>query len=177
MGRSRVSTGVTTPETRTADDVAALYIASSRKLLGLVLAVGDNPADAEDIVHEAYARLLMSWHRVSRYENPEAWLRTVAVRIIISRHRKRRPAARALALLKNGSARYTDEPSTEPVTVLQALHRLPVTHRVVVVMHYYLDLDLATIAKELDIPVGTVKSRLGRARAELGTLLTEEYQP
>ena len=69
-----MSTGVTTPETRPADDVAALYVASSRKLLGLVLAVGDDPADAEDIVQEAYARLLMSWHRVSRYENPEAWL-------------------------------------------------------------------------------------------------------
>ena len=61
-----MSTRVTTPETRPVDDVAALYKASSRKLLGLVLAVGDNPADAEDIVHEAYARLLMSWHRVSR---------------------------------------------------------------------------------------------------------------
>jgi RNA polymerase sigma factor (sigma-70 family) len=172
-----VSTGVTSPETRPADDVAALYIASSRKLLGLVLAVGDNPADAEDIVHEAYARLLMSWHRVSRYENPEAWLRTVAVRIIISRHRRRRRAAQALALLRNSSARFAEEPSPEPVTVLEALHRLPMTHRVVVVMHYYLDLDVTTIAKEFEIPVGTVKSRLGRARAGLGALLTEEYQP
>ena len=59
--------------------------------------------------------------------------------------------------------------------MLEALHRLPMNHRVVVVLHYYLDLDVATIAKELEVPVGTVKSRLGRARAELGTLLTAEY--
>jgi RNA polymerase sigma-70 factor, ECF subfamily len=171
-----VSTGVRPPGSEPADEVAALYAASSRKLLGLVLAVSDSPADAEDVVHEAYARLLVNWRRVSTYDNPEAWLRTVAVRLVISRHRRRRPAADALRLLKNSLSLVAEEPSPEPVTVLQALQRLPMAHRVVIVLHYYLDLDVATIADELEIPTGTVKSRLGRARAELGTLLTEELK-
>ena len=60
---------------------------------------------------------------------------------------------------------------------LIALHRLPLQQRVVVVLHYYVDLDVSSIAVELGIPEGTVKSRLARARASLGPMMTEELQP
>lgn len=60
------------------------------------------------------------------------------------------------------------------MTVHEALQRLPVDQRSVVLMHHVLDLPLEQVARELDVPIGTVKSRLSRGRSTLKTLLGSE---
>lgn len=60
------------------------------------------------------------------------------------------------------------EPSPERLAVATALAQLRPEWRTVVVLHYLADQPLATIAAELGIPIGTVKSRLARARDQLG---------
>lgn len=55
--------------------------------------------------------------------------------------------------------------------VLRALHELPLDFQIAVELHYFQDLSLQEIAEALRVPVGTVKSRLSRGRALLGTAL------
>jgi len=63
------------------------------------------------------------------------------------------------------------------IDVHRALLALPVHQREVVVLVHVVGLDLAEVARELAIPIGTVKSRLSRARAALAPLLAEELTP
>ncbi len=59
------------------------------------------------------------------------------------------------------------------VAVRQALPQLPTGQRVVIVLHYFADLRVEDVARELRIPVGTVKARLSRGRTALAALLSE----
>ena len=57
------------------------------------------------------------------------------------------------------------------VEIITALRALPETQRQVIALHYLADLPVDTIARELGIPVGTVKSRLSRGREALASHL------
>ena len=73
---------------RSEADFEAFYSASSRRLLGHVYAMVGDVAEAEDALQEAYARAWQRWGRVAGYEDPEAWVRTVAYRIAVSSWRR-----------------------------------------------------------------------------------------
>lgn len=154
------------------DSVADLYSACYGRLVGTVALVAESRADAEELVQEAFVRLLSRWQHVSRLESPEAWLRTVAFRLASNRRRKARNALRAL--LRHGPSADEPPPSTDRVDLTQALRRLPVGQRQAVVMHHLLGLPVAEIADALGVAPGTVKSRLSRARDALAGLLREE---
>jgi RNA polymerase sigma-70 factor (ECF subfamily) len=149
-----------------------LYAATSARLLGLLTAMGGSAEDAEDICQEAWARLVVRWGRISSYEDPEAWVRAVAVRLLVSRHRRRAVAARFLPVLASSS--HVPGPSGASVDLAAALAGLPLEQRAAVVLHHALDLPVDEVARVLDVPVGTVKSRLSRGRAALAALLAEE---
>jgi RNA polymerase sigma-70 factor (ECF subfamily) len=134
--------------------------------------VAGSRAEAEDVVQEAFVRLLPRWSRVSRYDDPEAWVRQVAFRLLWNRFRRARNAVRALR--RSGPEKSTPPPPEEPVDVRRALAALPIPQRQVVVLHYLLDLPVDRVAMELGVPTGTVKSRLARARVALAPLLRED---
>lgn len=149
---------------------AQLYAASYRRLVGIVGLVASDRAEAHDVVQEAFARLLPRWDQVGRYDDPEAWVRMVAFRLLSNRRRQ----ARRLVLGDRGDGPDLPPPGSEAVDVARALAALPVVQRQVVVLHHLLDLSVEETAAELGIPVGTVKSRLFRARSALAPLLAEE---
>lgn len=163
---------MTTGEVQTAEGVADLYAATGRRLVGLLVSSGASPALAEDLLQEAYARLVPRWDSVRHYDNPEAWVRTVALRLFISHERRSRVFRRHAPTLQGPTA--DAEPSPDRVAVESALAALPVHQRVVVVMYYLLDLPVAEIAATLRVSPGTVKSRLARARAQLADTLGED---
>jgi RNA polymerase sigma-70 factor (ECF subfamily) len=157
------------------DEVAALYARACPSLVGLLTVISGNRADAEEVAQDAFVRLLEHWGKVREYAEPEAWLRTVAVRLLVSRQRRRQVAARGLALLRRRAA--TAAPATGPgrdVELEEALAALPVAQRAVLVLHHLHDLSVAEVAELLHVPTGTVKSRLSRARAALAPLLADE---
>jgi len=153
-------------------DVAHLYAACYSRLVSIVAVAAGNRGDAEEAVQEAFVRLLRHWPAVSRYQDPEAWVRRVAFRLLSNRMRKTRNGVRATFRL--GLTTKTTEPSPDRVDVAQALKSLPLAQRQAVVLHHLVGLDVAQVAATLGVPVGTVKSRLGRARAALAPLLAEE---
>ncbi|WP_244928990.1 sigma-70 family RNA polymerase sigma factor [Nocardioides sp. W7] len=157
------------------DEVAALYARACPSLVGLLTTIGGSRADAEEVAQDAFVRLLEHWGKVRDYSDPEAWLRTVAVRALVSRHRRRQVAVRGLALLGRRAA--TAPPAAGPghdVELDEALAGLPVDQRTVLVLHHLHDLSVAEVAELLHVPAGTVKSRLSRARAALAPLLADE---
>jgi RNA polymerase sigma factor (sigma-70 family) len=143
--------------------VAALYAASYARLVGVLAVATGSRADAEDVVQEAFARLLPRWSSVSAYDEPEAWLRTVAFRLAASRWRRAKVAARGLARL--GAPPDVAPPDGSRLDAERILTGLSRPLREVLVLHHALGLPVDEIARELGVPAGTVKSRLSRARA------------
>ena len=157
-----------------AGDLAAFYRRTYSGLVGLLSAIGGRRDEAEEVAHDAFAALVPRWEQIRDYDNPEAWVRTVAVRSLISRQRRARVRSLGLARLAMEPFSAGREPNPDSVAVARALEALPAAHRAVVVMHHALDLPVDVVARELGVPVGTVKSRLTRARAALRPLLEDE---
>jgi RNA polymerase sigma-70 factor (ECF subfamily) len=154
------------------DDFAAFYAVTYARLVGVLARVCDGREDAEEVVQEAFVRLVQRWSKVSRYDDPEAWVRQVAFRLATSRWRRRR--AGAAALLRLGPARHVSAPSVDRVAVDAVLAPLTPAHRAVLVLHHAVGLSVDEIAAELGVAPGTVKSRLSRARAAAAAAYGED---
>jgi len=145
------------------DDLAEFYVSAYPRVLRVVSAMADGVEDAEGCVQDAFVQLLPRWRRVQWYDDPEAWVRQVAVRRLISSHRRRQVAARALPRLAQTDV--APEPDGDRVDIDGVLARLTPDARAVLVLHHGLGMPLPEVADVLGVPVGTVKSRLHRARA------------
>ncbi len=154
-----------------APDLDALYDASYRRLVVQLFAICGDLADAEDAVQEAFVTALRTRNRLERIDNPEAWLRTVALNRLRGGWRHASVVRRYQARVPGPQAPV--EVGPEHVAIVSALAEVDGGLRQVVVLHYLADLGTADIAAELGIPEGTVKSRLSRARARLASLLDD----
>ena len=154
------------------EGVRELYAGSYARLVGVVALVAGDRHVAEEVVQEAFVRLLPQWSRVSHYDDPEAWVRGVALRLLSNRFRKIRNGRAAVS--RHGVGGPIAGPSGDAVDVMRALQALSLVHRQVVVLHYLIGLEVKAVAAELRVPEGTVKSRLARARTILAPLLAEE---
>ena len=138
--------------------------------------------DAQDAVQEAFLRVYL---RLDTYNGTSAfytWLYRIAMNIVIGEHRKRKTRAAAdswTATYYNDSNDRSETPTNallrkERVALIQqALSRLSSAHRAILILREMEDLDYDQIARILDIPVGTVRSRLSRARLELREQLSD----
>ncbi|MFU8854177.1 SigE family RNA polymerase sigma factor [Micromonospora sp. SL1-18] len=156
-----------TDDERTSFD--AFYRATRQRLFEFLYALTGDAAEAQDVLHEAYARAWQRWSTVHTYEAPEAWVRTVARRIAVSRWRRARN--RLVAHRRSGPPANVPGPDADRVALVAALARLPVEQRTAIVLHHLCDLPVAEVARETDAPEGTVKARLARGRRALASLL------
>ena len=152
-------------------EIQQLYAASYRRLLGQLIGVTGSVAEAEDVVQEAFVRGLDHPARLLGADNPEAWLRTVAVNLARSRWRR---AQRLVGLAPRLLEQPFDADTDGNLALLQALRRLPAGQREVIALHHLADLTVSQVGETLGLPTGTVKARLSRGRAALATLLVTE---
>jgi RNA polymerase sigma-70 factor, ECF subfamily len=129
---------------------------------------------ARDALQEAFARAWQRWGKVSRMDNPDAWVRTVAWRLCVSQHRRRMVAIVGNRKLAGRDAPFDDQ-RDQVLDVREALRRLTPDHRRVLVLHEMCGLSVVEVAGETGLPVGTVKSRLFRAREALAGVLGDGY--
>lgn len=122
-------------------------------------------AEAAD---EAMARAFQRWDTVSRYDNPLGWCYRVGLNWARSRLRKARRETGPVV-----SDRPVWDPTPLDPAVARGIGRLSPAHRSVVVLRYFFDWPLDTIAEALDVREGTVKSRLHRALRSLRSTLEE----
>jgi RNA polymerase sigma-70 factor, ECF subfamily len=161
----------------TADrDFVAFYQTNYGRLVVQVFAVTGDLQDAEDVVQEAFARAYLRWGRLRGYDLPAAWVRKVAFNLALQSLRR---ARRALRLSERLDLTLQAALATEHLEFVDALRHLPLRHRQVLALRYLADLSVEEIARDLGLPVGTIKSRLARARKGLATQLDdrEEARP
>ncbi len=148
------------------------YAASHQRLTAQVYAMIGDRDEAQECVQEAFVRAWAHRGKLDRAEHPEAWVRTTAYRLAVSRWRRtmraRRPADRALSLPTQASA-----PTETHVALVEALKQLPEAQRQALVLHHIADLPVHEVAREIGAPEGTVKARLSRGRAALALLLAD----
>jgi RNA polymerase sigma-70 factor, ECF subfamily len=156
-------------------DFDAFYSATVRRVVVYLYVAGGDRGDAQDIAQEAFARAWQHWAKVGGYDDPEAWVRTVAWRLMANRWRgvRRWVAARARM---GPPVEVTGGPSPDRVAVVDALQRLPKAQRQAIALHYLLDMSVGDIAATTGVPAGTVKAQLSRARTALARLLGDHDQ-
>ncbi len=154
-----------------------LVEAFQRPIYALAYRMLRDHADADDVAQETFVR---AWTAIERYDPSYSflgWLRTIATRLALNRiEKRRRRRTEGGEVFDHASESYASNapgPDTavegsEMQRVLQAgLARLPDEYRVPLLLRATEELSYAEIAKTLEIPVGTVMSRLHRARALL----------
>lgn len=151
---------------------AELYRGCYRRLVLTAYGMTGDLGAAEEITQEAFTLAYGRRNRVSRTDSPEAWLRTVVVNL--ARRRFRRGAMLDKLLRRSAEPALTGLPLGEHLDLHVAIRRLDADLRSVVVLHYLADLPVDEVAAILDIPVGTVKSRLARGRTTLAARLRTE---
>jgi len=140
-----------------------------------------NRHEAEDIAQEAFVRAFVNIHSFDQSKKFSTWLYRIATNLCIDRVRKKKPdyfldsevaGTEGLTLY---SQIATDEKGPEAAVetmeiqevVQQEILRLPDKYRVVIVLRYIDELSIREISGVLDIPEGTVKTRIHRGREAL----------
>ena len=129
---------------------------------------------ADDLVQDVWLKVLRGLDRLREPERFRPWLFGIAHRTFVDRLRIRyaQPAEANMDLNALPDANGGDDPFTLRHAVHQGLDALPVIEREVLTLFYLEDMPHADIATALAIPIGTVKSRLHRARTLLRHHLT-----
>jgi RNA polymerase sigma factor (sigma-70 family) len=126
---------------------------------------------AEDVAQQAFAQLLVHWRKVSRYEQPGAWVRRVAIRL--AGRAVRRDRLRAIL-------HQQVEPSTPTspldMDLVRALKTLPPRQRAAIALFYFEDRPVQEIADILNCSGSTAKAHLFKARGKLRSLLREDEE-
>jgi RNA polymerase sigma-70 factor (ECF subfamily) len=152
-----------------ASDFEALFRAHWPRAFRAAYLVTHDAAAAEDIAQESFLAAIRALDRFDRRRPFGPWLHRIAVNRAIDWSRARRLRSE-VELGESLTAPPRDPPSDD---VLAALARLSPEHRAVIVMRYVLDFRPGEIAEALDIPRGTVNSRLRRGLDTLSELLGE----
>jgi RNA polymerase sigma-70 factor (ECF subfamily) len=158
-----------------------MYIENIDGLYSYALIVTRNHAEAEDLVQETYLRALKAMGRLRAGSNMKAWLFTILRNVWLNQLRKRRNGPQMIQIGVGDAAGNIAEPSKdahdlyvskmEAEQVRTAIQKLSLNFREVILLREYEELSYQEIADVLQCPVGTVMSRLGRARAKLRALL------
>ncbi|WP_406078370.1 RNA polymerase sigma factor [Micromonospora sp. NBC_00858] len=156
---------------RDAQSFDDFYRSTARRMLRYGYAVTGDHTEAQDLVQEAFARAWRHWGRLVAHPAPEAWLRLVVARLATDRwrhlHRWR------AVLSRTGPPPAAPPPSEDGVLLVHALRQLPAAQRQALALHYLFDMSVEEIARETEVPVGTVKSWLSRGRCRLAALLPD----
>lgn len=152
-----------------APDLAALVVAHHAPLYRYAYRLCGCTAEAEDLTQQAFLIAQRKLHQLREPERAGAWLYAVLRSCFLKSLRRQRPAtAAALNIAVEefaGPTPETEEIDKERLAI--ALSDLPQEFRVVLLMFYFEELSYHEIANELEIPIGTVMSRLSRAKGHL----------
>ena len=132
---------------------------------------------ADDLAQEAWVRVVRGLPRLREPARFPAWVFTLARRVVVDELRQ----AYRQPVLDVGADGLIDAPAVDDVRHLldrvdlaAALARLSPIDREAVVLFHLLDQPLAVVTTVLDVPAGTVKSRLNRARRQLRAHLDDQ---
>jgi RNA polymerase sigma-70 factor, ECF subfamily len=152
-------------------------------LYSYALALSRNRVDAEDLVQETYVRAIPAVRRLRKESNVKSWMFTILRNIWLNQLRRPgvavpMPGTDIDQVLPEFSPLGAKDPHSLLLTSLdqdqvrRAISRLPVESREIILLREFEELSYQEIAGVLKCPIGTVMSRLGRARSKLRELLS-----
>lgn len=146
-----------------------LYATQAGGVQRFVFGIVGNTSVAEEITQEAFTRAWKGLPFFSFQSSLKTWVYSVALNAARDWLRSHRHLSAGVIPLESTT---TEAPlSIEARAIREALSELDADTRILLMLHYYDDLDLGQIAQILEIPTGTVKSRLHTAKAKLRPLL------
>ena len=163
------------------DALGMIYDRHRRLVYRTALAICNDPEAAADLLQDVFLRLHRFAGRVDPNRPLEPWLYRVtanqAYTWVKRHHRWTQPLEDIAEWLSSGvkySPQYISEQDDESRRIQNAIAKLSLPQRIVVVMYYINDLSLHEISEILEIPEGTVKSRLHYGRSALKNHLRPE---
>ena len=154
-------------------DFQQLVDAHYEPLYRFALSLARNESDAADLVQQTFSQWARKGHQLRDPSLAKTWLFTTLRREFLGTLRK--------------SARFSDEPpaeeegSLEPhqaealdaLEVMECLQKLPLEYREPLILFYLKDVSYNEIAEILEVPIGTVMSRLSRGKSRLRNMLKD----
>jgi RNA polymerase sigma-70 factor, ECF subfamily len=152
-------------------------------LYGYAMVLSRDRTEAEDLVQETCVRAIQAAESLRPDSNLKSWLFTILRNIWLNQLRQRRTSPNVVELdADEESSDIAVETGRDPYAlyvskiereqVREAIQQLPDDYREIIVLREYAEMSYQEIASLLECPLGTVMSRLGRARSKLRTLLT-----
>lgn len=154
--------------------LGVLYDRHRRLVFRTALGITGDPDMAADLLQEVFLRLYRFSHRIDPFRPLEPWLYRMTANLSYTWLKRQH---RWLQLFRELADRWTGNQKGVPHQIAewdeswhwvrQAIQSLPLQQRLVVVLYYINDLSIQEIAEILEVPAGTVKSRLHYARKVL----------
>ena len=132
-------------------------------LVAVATALTGDLRDGEDAVQDTMVRAFVRWDDVGRLDRPGAWCHRVLLNACRSRWRRRRTEQRFWSRSRP-EERSMAEPSADVMVFWALVRELPQRPRLSVTLHFAGERTMAEIASILDVPEGTVRSDIARAR-------------
>ena len=154
-------------------DIAQLVAAYHAAVYRYAFRLTGSAADAEDLTQQTFLIAQQRLNQIREPDKADRWLFAVLRSCFLKNRRRRNPVSAANLELEIEN--IPEPPSAveaiDGELLQQVLNELPDEYRLVVVMFYFEECSYKEIAKQLDIPIGTVMSRLHRGRARIRTHL------
>lgn len=137
--------------------------------------------DADDLAQETYERAIGSLHRYRAEGAARGWLLTVARRVCVDHtrraQRRRRRDTAVFDQAATGGANLVELDGSDRVALDELLQTLSPDRKSAFVLTQVLGLHYDEAAEVLDVPVGTIRSRVSRARLDLVAMMADDESP
>ena len=157
------------------DQYIKLY---GKRLYGFCLTLCADTFDADDLYQETWLKAVKNFSQYDSTKDFEPWITKICVNTY--RNTLRRITRNPFIEFKDNEEKdaflgsIPDTAKEDHLPLYEAIEKLPQKLRLAVILFYFRDMDLASTAQVLNVPVGTVKSRLSKARKLLKEVLTDE---
>jgi RNA polymerase sigma-70 factor, ECF subfamily len=158
----------------TPEPFEVFYLREYPKVVGLLHGLLGSRLVAEELAQETFLVAYRDWDRISRLDNPRAWVRKVAIN---QRGSFLRAYLRQQTRERDAVVRHEDDSiklADDHAEVWQAIRTLPPLQAQVIALHYYEDYSVAQVAAALGRAPGTIKAQLHHGRRKLARLLGAE---
>lgn len=130
---------------------------------------------AKDVVQEVFLRVWRALPAFERRSSPATWVYAITRNLCLTRA-ARREVDRSRQCSEAPSRAGVPAPARASADLERALESLPARYRQVLVLFYYEEKSYEAVAEMLDLPLGTVKTQLHRARSRLRAVLEEQLR-
>ncbi|MGE0756018.1 MAG: RNA polymerase sigma factor [Pirellulaceae bacterium] len=156
--------------------IATLVAEHYRALFAYAYRLTGSQSDAEDLTQQAFLIAQTRLYQLREREKANRWLFAILRSCFLKSVGRPRMVSLESAEIDVADEHHLadDDCWIDPEQLQRALHELSAEYRIVVLMFYFEDLAYKEIAEQLEVPIGTVMSRLARAKASLRQRLADD---